>query len=104
MTRTLHTQFDGGWCDTCRIAAVTKNCPDCRQPMRPARIAVTPTDDGHAELLRRVRAAAAVEPAPGDGMWMARVAKAVRHTYPAGDRPLLIEIRDAIRLVQKQQG
>lgn len=42
--RTLHIRFVGGWCDNCRIAAATKVCPDCRQPMRPAEITVDPTD------------------------------------------------------------
>lgn len=42
--RTLYTQFTGGWCDNCRIAATTKACPDCGQPMRSARITVEPAD------------------------------------------------------------
>ena len=41
---TLYTRFTGGWCDNCRIAAKTKDCPDCHEPMRPAEITVSPTD------------------------------------------------------------
>jgi hypothetical protein len=93
MAEALYTQFDGGWCDNCRIAAAAKACPDCGQPMRPARIEVVPKDAGQAELLRRVRDAMATEPS-GD-TWQARVAVAVRRSYPGNDRPGLIEIRDA---------
>lgn len=44
MEPTLYTKFSGGWCDNCELAAKTKGCPDCGQPMRPAQITVEPTD------------------------------------------------------------
>lgn len=43
-TRTLWTEFTGSWCDNCEIAVRTRTCPSCRQPMRPAKIRVEPSD------------------------------------------------------------
>jgi hypothetical protein len=100
MADLLYSRFAGGWCDTCDIAAKTKNCPDCHQPMRAARITVEPEDSRDAELLQRVREVIAVNGSGEGAGWMARIALAVRSSYPPSDKPGLAEIRDAIRTVQ----
>lgn len=48
-TRTLWTEFTGGWCDNCRTAFSwiprDGNCPSCGPvKLRPAKIRVEPTD------------------------------------------------------------